>query len=150
MSLQDEIERQMGYAWAAGILDAKGRWFILPRGGWQGWQPRIVVPLKQRPDHNAVGERLTELFGGSIGKPKRIQRQWQVSGAKACAAMNAAVLPHLVRWPRVAKAHQHFCIRVTEYKRPSFEERRLPDQERDLRHALVDAFLKAELESQFP
>lgn len=136
----------MDRAWAAGVLDARGRWLLIPRR-LGGFSPRILVPVKL--DADPMAEKLMAMFGGTVGKPKLYQRQWQVSGAKGCLAVDEAVLSHLVRRARVAKAHLHVCRRIAEFKRTSFEDRRLPEAELEARADLYRAFAKAEQESRF-
>lgn len=137
--LEALIEREVKHAWAAGVLDAQGRWFVLRRGDSRGLSPRILVPA--RVDNPLIAQ-LLDLFGGSLGKPKGWQRQWQVTGAKACLAVTEAVLPYLTRTERVAAAHYRLCERIVSFKPASFHDRAIPADEIKMRESMVSALAK--------
>jgi hypothetical protein len=131
------IDQELRNAWVAGVLDAAGRWVVLDRANSPSISPRILVPARA---DSAMIDLLIETFGGSVGKPKGWQRQWQVTGAKACLAVNQAVLPYLTRTERLAKTHLHLCRQIAEWRPKAFDDRSVPADELKLRRELRDAF----------
>lgn len=136
--LQALVDQELRHAWAAGVLDAYGRWLVLTRST-RLFNPRIIVPARK---DNPMIAQLVDTFGGSVGKPKggKHQRQWQVTGAKACLAVNDAVLPYLTRTQPMSRAHLHLCRRIVEFKPASFQDRVLPAEEVTFRRELMVAF----------
>lgn len=137
-TLADNLTALADDAWAAGVLDARGRWIVLRRSG---LDPRIEVRARGRVGkQDPMLLKLQEMFNGSISITSRGTVIWQVTGAQRCENVNAAVLTFLVVKERKARAHQHICKRIIGYRRESFEDRRLPKPERELRLELFHAF----------
>jgi hypothetical protein len=135
---QDQLSREFDLAWAAGMLESRGLWEIVPRAlKKDGYQPRISMRVHSSED--PVAKALTELFGGTTFA-NHGRRRWQVSGAKGCVVVSAAVLPYAKLYPHKIKQHLTFCRRITEYKRASFEERSIPAAEKQVREQLARAF----------
>lgn len=126
-------------AWAAGVLDARGRWVILQRRS--GFDPRIELRAKSpRGKRDPMLLSMQAEFNGSISMTKSGTVIWQVTGAQRCSVVNDAVLPHLIAKRQKARAHQHLCRRIIEFQRESFDERRIPSEERELRRKLYYVF----------
>lgn len=151
-----EVQRMADLAWAAGLLEVRGLFVVVERWRSNGrveFEPRLRVVYKrwERP----AMDRLRRTLGGSFGQPRGwVRQQWQITGARGVLEAGSAVLPYMTAEkgdpgddePRAADLVRLVRVsrRIVEYKRASFEERRIPDEELDVRRQLAGNLLRVQ------
>lgn len=139
--IQAEVARMAELAWAAGVLDLRGDFAMIPRGEARGlFMPRITMRSNKRDFK--VPDELERILGGHAayfkGSGNR-GKAWTIAGAKACLILDEQLLPYMrIRAKRV-QLHAELCRMMREFKPASFEERMIPATERELRLELVRA-----------
>jgi hypothetical protein len=147
-----EVRRMADLAWAAGVIEVRGLFAVIERHRANArveFEPRLRVI--GRESDLALLSRLRETLGGTIAHPRGFQRQeWRLTGARAVRDAGTALLAHMtvpdatmapVR-ARDLKTLVRFCAHVAAYKRTSFEERAIPEEELDLRRMLAGGLLR--------
>lgn len=139
--IQAEVARMAELAWAAGVLDLRGDFAMIPRPDQRGlFMPRITMRSNKR-DYK-VPDELERILGGHAayfkGSGNR-GKAWTIAGAKACLLLDEQLLPYMRIRARRVQLHAELCRMIREFKPASFEDRTIPVEERRLRYELFRA-----------
>lgn len=142
--IQAEVGRMAELAWAAGVLDLRGDFAMIPRRGEVGglglFMPRITMRSNKR-DYKAPDE-LERILGGHAAYFKGTGNRgkaWTVAGAKACLLLDEQLLPYMHLRAKRVQLHAELCRMIRDFKPASFEDRAIPVEERRLRYELFKA-----------
>lgn len=150
LTAQRALAEVCDLAWAAGVLDARGRFTAAERKHPGGWMPVIrvkaVTPWIKPGDpstYDGLMKALLRVLGGNVCRPARVGTAWQLTGAKGCVEVIDRALPYMQVQHGRAVALRRLCVQIRDYRRPGFEERGIEAAEVETRRQLYEALRTA-------
>lgn len=141
--IQAEVVRMADLAWAAGVLDLRGNFIMIPRQHTKAemglFMPRIT--LRANAHARDAPDELARILGGSATYPagRAGQKMWTLGGAKACLEADELLLSYMRVRGRRVQLHAELCRAIREFKPASFDDRTIPLEERRRRYELYTA-----------